>query len=249
MAFRFLLASITGRIPRRNSMKIRARSLLVSVLPALFLLGSKTTYAAVPTPTPNLKPGQYTGTVNLTTMHQFSVDESSASTETSIDMVNSMGNIDIMLSSNRSWSITLDIPVPITVKNNMTIKDKDSKCKGWSITGSGYGTAKGTALHAPALVSGTYTGPFDISTMGFALSSLSARIKKNGECPSESWGPSLRGGVEADFIAIFESKWIFSVTHVGGASLSGTCDSEAWGKAEGQKLECSWRAYWVPSEE
>lgn len=229
-------------------MKIRARSLLVSVLPAVFLLGSKTTYAAAPTPTPDLKPGLYIGIVNITTMHQYSVDVGSASTEWSIDMVNTEGNIDIELTNIGGWKVTLDIPIPITVNNNMTIKEKASKCKGWNITGSGYGTAKGTVSKAPALVPRTYTGPFDISTMEFALSSLSARIKKNGECPSESWGPSLREGVEADFIAIFESNWRFNVTQAGRASLSGTCASDTWGKGKGQKLECSWRAFWIPSE-
>jgi len=228
-------------------MKIRARSLLAPILLVVFLLGSKTTYAAtIPTPGPKL--GIYLGIVNMTMMHRGSADTAAGSTEWYIDMVNTEGNIDIVLLSDHRYSIVVDIPVPIDSDSNVTVKDKDAECKGWSISGSGFGTAKGT--FPPALVPGTTsTGPFVLPVMQFALSSFRARIKKIGNCPSETWGPSFREGIVAEFTAAFGTKWIFSVTHVGGASLSGTCDSEAWGKAEGQKLECSWRAYWVPSED
>jgi hypothetical protein len=226
-------------------MTIRARSFFLLILPAIFLLNPITTLAAPATPTPDMKTGTYIGEITMTAIHEFSKTiPHGGSTSFSLNMNNTVGLINITIFGSRGWSIDVDIPAPFRVRTTMDVGDPDMKCQGYTIDGSGFGKAKGkNAMLAGPLVLGDF-----YITMDYALSSMSANIQVRGECDSASWGPSLREGVLADFITIFHSDWTFSVTRVGGGSLSGTCSSKTWGKSEGQYLDCSWRAFRVPSE-
>jgi hypothetical protein len=113
------------------------------------------------------------------------------------------------------------------------------------VTGSGYGRATG---YDDSRVGQTSAGGFTVERMDFALSSMSARITKNGECPSDTWGPEARRAINSDFTAIFGSQWSFAITAATPASLAGKCESAVFGKAKGQMLSCGWRVYRVPSE-
>jgi hypothetical protein len=232
-------------------MNIRVPSFALFLLPALLLLnpGSPAVAAApAQTPTSDLKPGLYWGVITITTLHSYSLDTTGASVSWTFDMVESVGQFDLTLPADGSWKISVDIPVVIDLTSISKIKADYSQCKGWRITGSGYGTAKGDGSGPPGLVPRTSTGPFSVTSLEFALSSMSARIRKDGECPSETWGSDARTAVDDDFTNIFSSRLTFTAARTGAASLSGTCQIELWGHAEGQILKCSWRAYWVPSE-
>jgi hypothetical protein len=230
-------------------MTLRARSFFLLILPAIFLLGSRTSYVIVPTvfvPTPiyDLKPGTYYGTINLSILDQISISNVGGSRDEVVQVIDTTGNIDIIIPADRRWSINVDIPIPITTQDQVTSKEEGAKCKGWTVNGSGYGTAKGkNTISTPPLG----IGSFWINPIEFTLSSMSARIKKDGECDSETWGPSLRKGVKELFGVIFNSNWNFTITHVGSGSLAGTCDSQSYGKFKGQTLVCCWRVYSLPA--
>ncbi len=224
-------------------MKIRIRTILLLTLPAVFLLGARTTYALAPTPTLQLNPGNYYGTISLTTMHQASVGGGGLNRTWSIDMINTTGNIDIAVSPNGWWSMVVDIPLPIDARDNVTIDVEGSECRGWNLSGSGFGTAKAAvALH----VAPTSAGYFEINSIEFALSSFSARIRQNGKCDAAAEAPKMEDAVRKDFNNVFASKWFFNIDRASMGSLSGTCKSETFGMYEGEQLTCSWRAYYLP---
>jgi hypothetical protein len=224
-------------------MRIRRRAILL-LLPALYLFGPSAVVAA-PSPSPDLHSGEYIGLVTMTALHSGSTTVTGASVSWSIDMVESVGTIDISVNPLGTYFISVDMPVPIDYQNTAKISDKASKCKGYTVTGSGYGRATGKGA---SLAPHTATGAFTMARMGFALSSMSARIKKNGECPSQTWGSEARTAIDADFTAIFGSQWTFTVVSPGPASLAGTCESATFGKAKGQVLSCGWRAYRITSK-
>jgi hypothetical protein len=226
-------------------MKVCRRALFLSLLPALCLLGLPAVVTAAPSPTPALRPGDYIGTVTMTTMHSGSTSIAGNSTNWSIDMVGSIGNIDVFIGAAGTWIVSVDMPVPIAHHNTAQISDKASKCKGFTVTSSGYGTATGKG---GSLAPHTVTGAFTINGMDFALSSMSASIKKNGQCPSDTWGPEARVAIDSDFAAIFGSQWTFTASSATAASLAGPCQSATFGKAKGEMLHCDWRAYWIPSK-
>jgi hypothetical protein len=224
-------------------MKSRRRAFLLFLLPALCLLGPVTVTAA-PSPSPDLHSGEYVGTVTMTAMHSGSTTVTGASVEWSIDMVGSVGQIDIGILPLGSWAIVVDMPVPIDYHQSASISDKASKCKGYTINGSAYGRAMGSSHQ----VGDTPAGEFTLDRLDWALSSMSARIKKNGECPSETWGSDARTAVNANFAAIFGSPWTFTVVSATNGSLAGMCSTAVFGYAKGQILTCGWRAYWIPSK-
>jgi hypothetical protein len=225
-------------------MTIRTQSFFLLILPAMFLLGSRPTNVIEPTPTLNLKPGTYYGTINLSIMDQISINNEGVSRDEMVQVIDTTGNIDIIIPADRRWSIAVDIPIPITTQDQLTSKEEGAKCKGWTVNGSGYGTAKGkNTTSTPPLT----IGSFWINPMEFTLSSMSARIKKDGECDSKTWEPSLREGVTKLFEVIFVSNWDFQITYISSGSLAGTCDSQFYGMVKGQTLVCSWRAYSLPA--
>jgi hypothetical protein len=224
-------------------MRSHRRALLLSLLPALILSGLPAAARAAPTPSP-LAPGRYSGTVNMTIMHNGSAGGGGISTEWTIDMVGSAGNINMNVLPLGTVVAIVDMPVPIDHHNSAKISDKASKCKGWTVTSSGFGRAQGSG---GSRLGQQETSVFYFETMDFALSSFSPRIRKNGECPSDTWGPEARKAVDTDFEVIFGSEWTFTITPE-SASLAGTCKSAAFGTLKGQKLLCDWRAYRVRSE-
>jgi hypothetical protein len=232
---------LDGGIP----MKIRRRAFLLSLLPVLYLLGPQAVVSAAPSPTPDVRPGDYLGTVTMTVMHEGSTSTLGGSTSWSIDMVESIGDINISFRPIGTWFISVDMPVPIDGHSSATISDKASKCKGYDVTSSGYGRATGKTL---SMVPHAAPGVFYLDRMDFALSSLSARIRTTGQCPSETWGQETREAIDSDFTNTFGSKWTFTAITTKAASLAGTCESATFGKGKGQILQCGWRAYLIPSK-
>jgi hypothetical protein len=102
-------------------MRIRGRALLLFLLPALCLPGLPAAVAAAPSPTPSQAPGHYAGMVTMTIMHSGSTSVAGASTEWSIDMLGSIGTIDVIILPLGTLVVGVEMPVPIDHHNIASI--------------------------------------------------------------------------------------------------------------------------------
>ena len=225
-------------------MRISRRTLLLCLLTALSLPGLPAAVAAAPSPTLSLTPGRYSGTVNMTIMHNGSASGGGISTAWSIDMVASLGKIDINILPLGTLVVGVEMPVPIDHHSTASISDEASKCKGYSVISSAYGTASGLDDSRGEQT----TDRFIVHGMDFDLIPFLPRVKTKGECPSENWRAKAREAIESDFAAIFGSEWRFTIFIARPASMAGRCESATFGKAKGEMLTCGWRVFPVASE-